>query len=47
MGKQNKDPGGRAVSGVRLEPLDYWGLRVRIPLTAWMFVCCFCCVLCR
>ena len=23
------------------------GLRVRIPLTAWMFVSCACCVLCR
>jgi len=36
------DPGGCAVYDVGLLLLYFWGLRVRTPLRAWMFISCVC-----
>jgi len=38
------DPGGCAIYDVGLLLLYFWGLRVRTPLRAWMFISCVCCV---
>jgi hypothetical protein len=36
-----------ARSKLVLRPLDCWGSRVWIPLRAWIFLFCVCCVFCR
>ena len=44
--KFSPDPCERTVQGVGLFASQFPRLRFRIPLRAWMFVCCVCSVLC-